>query len=68
MKRIGSRTYSTEREAAKAYDRHVYNELGYKAVLNFDAEVYEVKASSLYSGQAGVANCLLTSLICACLL
>lgn len=68
MKRVGIRTYPTAREAAKAYDEHMYNELGHKAVLNFDAKNYEVKTKSLYSAQAGLANCFLTSLVCACTL
>ncbi|CAL8462382.1 g1915 [Coccomyxa elongata] len=47
VKRIGIRTYPTEREAAKAYDEHMYNELGHKAVLNFDAKNYERKRAEM---------------------
>ncbi|CAL8462982.1 g2516 [Coccomyxa elongata] len=37
---IGMKKYPDARQAAVAYDEHVFREHGYDAVLNFDADNY----------------------------
>lgn len=55
---IGSKVYPNEEQAAEAYDAHMFRQLGYRAILNFDAETYAVRSSRLFSVQARIFNLL----------
>lgn len=47
MRPLGFIIYTSERQAAIAYDEHMIKECGYDAALNFDAYSHKVRLRSL---------------------